>query len=378
MMITRILQGALLTTAVLLAMEVAARTEDRVRYGTPWMTPFREPAEMIVRDADGVHGRRDVRYQKWVMNNLGFRGPQADSMPAPGTLRLIATGASETYGLYESPSKEYPRQLQDSLDARLAGRGCASAERAEVLNAAMAGMTLPTVAQDVRLRLHRYSPGIVLYYPTPSQYLADLRPVAARPDSSRNRTPVDGRTGLRPRMLDRLREQLKQLLPAAIQDRLRARMIVRQAASHPAGWRFESLPQDRLAAFDSDLRDLVGEIRRIGAVPVLATHGSMFAHGYNGDSAQLRAWERFYPRATAAVILSFDSAAAARTKQVAHDSAVALVDVSALVDVGGFADNTHFNDVGAAVVAGAIAREVTEVVLPGLCPVLPSARGAHP
>lgn len=357
----------LIGLVTLVAMELVARLEDRVRYGTPWLSPYREPAEMIVRDADGIHGRPGARFQKWVMNNHGFRGPDSDSLPAPGTLRVIAAGASETYGLYESPGREYPRQLEDSLTALLGAGTCVKAARAEVLNAAMAGMTLPTVAQDVRLRLWRFEPTVVLYYPTPSQYLADASPTAARPDSSRRSSPADGRTGLYPRVLDRLREQVKQLLPRAVQDRLREREIVQAVHSHPPGWQFDSLPVDRLSAYESDLRRLVGDIRQIGAEPVLATHGSVYALGLGVDSVPLRMWQRFYPRATGRVILAFDSAAAVRTRQVARDSAVGIADVARAVGPDGYADNTHFNDAGAAVAASVIARAVLETVVPDDC-----------
>ncbi|TFG62861.1 MAG: hypothetical protein E4H28_07155, partial [Gemmatimonadales bacterium] len=213
-----------LTIVILLSMEVAARAEDWIRYGTDWLSPYREQSEMIVRDADGVHGRRNARFQKWVMNNLGFRGPDVDSIPPPGTLRVVAAGASETFGLYEPEGKEYPRQLEDSLTASLRALGCTEVNRVEVLNAAMAGMTLPTVTQDVRLRLPRFAPSLVVYYPTPPQYLGDSPPAAARPDSNpAGPSTPDWTRRLHPRILDRMREQSKGLLPNRVQEYLRAR-----------------------------------------------------------------------------------------------------------------------------------------------------------
>jgi len=358
-MIRFIARFSLILTVVLVAMEVSARTEDFVRYGTAWLSPFREQAEMIVRDADGVHGRRSARFQKWGMDSLGFRGPEVDSAPPPGTLRVVAAGASETFGLYESEGKEYPRQLQDSLTAMLPAPGCFGARRAEVLNAAMAGMTLPTVTQDVRLRLRRFSPNVIVYYPTPAQYLNDEMPVAAKPDSSAaGPAEPDWRRSLHPRVLDRLREQSKLLLPAGVQDYLRTRMVEAEVARHGPGWRWDRLPPDRLEAYERDLRVLVGAIRGIGAEPVLATHGSVFTPGQTPDPRPLNMYERFYPRATGAVILAFDSAAAVRTLRVAQDSSTGFADVLDAVPPSGYADNIHFNDAGAARAAGTLAAAV--------------------
>jgi hypothetical protein len=363
---------SLLLLVILVAMEVSARTEDRVRYGTAWFSPYREQAEMIVRDADGVHGRRSAQYQKWGMDSLGFRGPEIDSAPPPGTLRVVAAGASETFGLYESEGKEYPRQLQDSLTAALPALTCLGASRVEVLNAAMAGMTLPTVSQDVRLRLRRFQPNVIVYYPTPSQYLNDEMPVAARPDSNpAGPSGPDWRRSLHPRVFDRLREQAKLLLPAGVQDYLRTRMVQAEVARHGPGWRWDSLPADRLDAYETDLRLLVGVIRSIGAEPVLATHGSIFALGQVRDPGPLHMWERFYPRATGEVILAFDSAAAVRTRRVARDSATGFADVLHEVEPAGYADNIHFNDAGAGRVAGTMAVAVVAAAKRAGCAAAP-------
>jgi hypothetical protein len=350
---------SLILLVIIMAMEVSARTEDRVRYGTAWFSPYREQAEMIVRDADGVHGRRSAQFQKWAMDSLGFRGPEVDSAPAAGTLRVVAAGASETFGLYESEGREYPRQLQDSLTAALPALACLGARRVEVLNAAMAGMTLPTVTQDVRLRLRRFSPNVIVYYPTPSQYLNDEMPVAARPDSNAaGPTGPDWRRSLHPRVFDRLREQAKLLLPLGIQDYLRTRMVQAAVAQHGPGWRWDRIPADRLEAYEADLRILVGAIRAEGAEPVLATHGSIFTPGQVPDPRPLHMWERFYPRATGEVILAFDSAAAERTRRVAQDSSTGFADVLHAVEPAGYADNIHFNDAGAGRAAGTMAVAV--------------------
>lgn len=341
------------------AFEVTARFEDWLRYGMRMDSPFRSEADLVVRDSLGMHGRPGASYLKWRMNSLGLRGPEVTRRRPEGVLRVVAVGASEAFGQSESPGKEIPRQLEDSLRARLAGtpwRGV------EVLNAAFFGMSLPTVIQDLRLRLRSFEPQVVVLYPTTVQYLANDRPEPAAPVAGPV-PDVDRWRAMTPRALDRLREQVKRLTPAPVRAWYWRREYASAAAGHPAGWRFTDVPPDRVRAFDEDLRVFVGTTREIGAEAVLATHANRFVGSDMADSSLLAAWQRFYPRAGGALLLAFDSVGAEVTTSVARDSAAPLADVRAALARCGktcFADYAHFNDAGAGRAAGAFADAVLE------------------
>src|SRR5665647_1479825 len=105
--------------------ELSLRIQDWVRYRMPILSNVTNEADLVMRDSAGAHGRPSVRYRKWSMDSLGFRGPEVPVRPEPGTVRIIVAGASESFGLYESPGKEYPRELEDTLNARLAEGACA-------------------------------------------------------------------------------------------------------------------------------------------------------------------------------------------------------------------------------------------------------------
>ena len=340
------------------AFELTARLEDLIRYGMPLASPYGSEIDLVTHDSLGVHGRPGAQYLKWQLNALGTRGPEVPALPGAGVLRVVATGASETFGQSEAPGLEYPRQLEDSLRAALAGDGSARYRSVEVLNAAFFGMSLPTATQDVRLRLARFEPAIVVLYPTSVQYLSDSRPKAEPPVTTPVPEPGLGAT-LRPRTLTRLREELKRVAPRAWREWLWQEQVRRQLARREAGWRYTEVPADRLAAYDADLRTFVGTVRSIGAEPVLATHANRFV-GSAADSALLHAWQRFYPRPEGQVILAFDSAGAEVTRRVAGDSGVALADVRAALSgcPACFADYAHFTDLGAARVAGSMAAAV--------------------
>jgi hypothetical protein len=342
--------------------ELTCRIEDWVMYRMPIGSPYRFVEDLIVRDADGRHGRPNAQFEKWVMNGLGTRGPAATVLPSPGTIRVITVGASETFGLRESPNQEYPRQLEESLTVRRDRKRCSDSSaiptaRFEVLNAAFAGMTVPTIDQDVRNRLRKFRPAIVVAYPSPLAYLENSRPVAAQPDSTSRSTPPPPTRGLYPRSLDRMREQLKQMLPEFVKSRLRQRQTDLVARGHESGWQFTAVPADRLAAFDSDLRHLVGTIRSVGATPVLVTHGNAFFGRQTVDRDKLVAWQKVFPRATGRTLIAFDSLSRLITIRVGADSNLTVVDAAPRLGAAPaavFADAVHFTDLGASTMASLV------------------------
>ena len=345
--------------------EMTARIQDWVRFRMPIFSTVTAEEDLMVRDALGAHGRPNAQYKKWIMDSLGLRGAEVPVAKPSGSVRVIVTGASETFGLYESPDKEYARQLEDTLNARLRSGACAGRTplRFEVLNAAFPGMTLPTVSQDVRARLARLHPDIVILYPSPAQYLDVRAPLAATPDSTGRSHELPRANMLHLRALDALRDELKSLMPGPLLSWLRVRSVQAELQQHPAGWRYTSVPEARLARFDHDLRDFVGSTRTIGAEPVLATHGTAFSRPRADSAALIQSWERFAPRATGNVIIAFDDTARIATMRAAADSTVLVADVAtALARAPGdnFADFVHFTDRGAGIVANALAPTIIQ------------------
>jgi hypothetical protein len=337
------------------ALELTCRIEDWVMYRMPMMSRYTSLEDLVIRDAKGMHGRPNAKFEKWTMNSLGMRGPETTVAPAAGTVRVVAVGASETFGLRESPGREYPRQLSDSIAGRIARGACGGEpERFEVINAGFAGMSLPTIDQDVRMRVRDLQPGVIFVYPAPAQYLEEEPPVAAVPDSSARLTEPPFSRALRPRVLGRIREQLKALLPEWLKTGIRVTESRKAVAGHPDNWRFTTVPQDRVARFEDDLRHLVGTIRSVGAEPVLATHANEFLGRRAWDHNAVVAWEKFYPRATGQTLIAFDSVARLAILRVAADSGVVAVDAArrlAAAPPSAFADFVHFTDMGASYMA---------------------------
>ena len=323
--------GLALLSCALLALEATTRVDDHaIRYGTPVLSPFRSQSDMLVRDVNGLHGRPRARFRQFVLNNLGMRGPDVAVLPSAGTSRVITLGASETFGLYEPEGSEFPRRLEACLNAMLEN-GERSSKRAEVLNAGLPGLTIPTSVQDLTLRLRHFLPDVVLLYPSPAQYLDDEAPVAARPDSS------GGGIGsgpsrwawLYPRSAGRVRDAVKAATPSPVATWLRKRQIEQSLRQHGPDWRFDSWPRDRAEVLDRDLRHFIGVTRALGATPLLMAHANRFAPNSPRDEHMLVAWEKFHPRASGAVLVAFDSVARELVRRAGADSGVAVVDLPA-------------------------------------------------
>jgi hypothetical protein len=260
----------------------------------------------------------------------------------------------------ESPGKEYPRQLEDSLNARIARNRCPaiSPRRVEVLNAAFAGMSLPTIEQDLRLRLFRLHPDVVVVYPAPVGYLEDPVPRAAHPDSTHAYRPFPVSRVFHLRLLDRARSQVKQTAPERLLTLVRRVQTERAVQSQRMGWQFSQIPPDRLQLFEGDLIRLVTTVRKLGAKPVLVTHANAFVGRPTVNETLLQAWEKFYPRAKGPIIIAFDSAASLATMRVATDYGLTLVDAAHRLSgepSSDFGDFVHFTDSGAAAMADVLA-----------------------
>ena len=79
----------------------------------------------------------------------------------------------------------------------------------------------------------------------------------------------------------------------------------------------------------------------------------------------LVAWRRFYPRATADVIVAFDDSAAVETRHIAEANSLLFLDWHRLVAGLGrspFEDFAHFTDWGSAVIAGELATLIVHSV----------------
>ena len=329
----------LLTCAVLAGAECGARLDDLLFEGIPFSAnPSSD--DLVTRDEYGRHGRPYARFQKWQLDNLGFRGPDVARAPMPGVPRVLVMGASETFGLHEPPGREFVAVLR-SANPDL-----------EVINTAVVGMGLGSMNIYWQRLLASLRPAVVLIYPTPLFYLAD-EPAPKRAAGTGAGAPAS--PPFRSRFLDRLRGVLH--MPHFIRCRLDERTIAADLARAPGGM-FTAVPTERLDDYQRDLTQLVQEIKDSGARVLLVTH----ALRYRGGEPDLEerfdvVEERVYnPRASGRILSEFNTAANLRLQEVARAQAVPVIDLAAVLTgcEECFGDLVHFSELGSARAAAVI------------------------
>ena len=333
----RLLGLATLVLAVALGAEIGARLDDRLFEHIPFSAnPSSD--DLITRDPLGRHGTPYARFKKWQLNNLGFRGPDVAREGARDVPRILILGASETFGLYESPDAEFPALLRKANP------------HLEIINTAVVGMSLPSMMLYWQHRLSALKPVEVLIYPSPLFYLADDSP-ASRPAS-----PVaSAQPGavFRSRFLDRLRGTLHK--PDFLQVRLDRRAVAAQLATATP---FTTVPIARLDDYQRDLEQLVEAIQAGGTRVVLMTHAIRFRGDEPDLDNRFAVWEErvYTPRADGEILVAFNAAANERLRAVARAREVRVIDVAAAVSGcdACFGDLVHFSDLGARRVATAI------------------------
>ena len=338
---------AVMAALFMAVLEVCARWDDVLTWQAPFWGEYSQE-QLTFTDALGPRCRPGGQFEKWRLNSFGFRGPEVAPAKAPGVTRVLLVGASETFGLYESPGHEYPAELQRVLDERRPGRF-------EVVNAACAGMSPPRIDRLLEPLLGQFRPDIVLFYPSPQFYLDDEPPRAG------HNVPPRRERAFTPRLLRRIKTWVKSSLPDQVQTLMREVSIDWRISRRGPDWVWTKAPEDRVELFRQHLGALIGRVRALGARPVLATHANRFgATLTERDRQQVVALRSFYPRAPSSVVVPFERAMNRAVLETARENGVVALDLEQRVgkDPAFYADFSHFTDQGAHAMAEALSDEL--------------------
>ena len=326
--------------------EVTARVDDYVFSDTPILANPDREHDLVTYDELGPRGRPNGIFEHWRLNSFGFRSPEMKR--EPNGVRVILLGASEAFGLYESPGHDIATVLQGRL--RSEGRN-----DIEVINAAMAGMALPAMRSYWNRWVKQFRPSVVVIYPSPTFYLDQSSPRLWT--SSAPPAPV----GMRSRMLDRL------VRIAARNDTLRglrARFAIwKYTRDHEGLALFDrEIPRDRLVQFSDDLKSLAEDIQNSGATPVLLVPPFRAADPPRPqDYGELSNFRIFYPRATPEALTDFNYACQQAVHDLAGKAGWTFVDAASVMNGHRdlFADPVHPNDAGSAIIASLVSAAIS-------------------
>lgn len=331
-------------------LEVCARIDDLIKWNAPIFENYSRENLTLV-DSYGLRNRPNSQYQKWKINEHGFRGDSISKDKPAGKVRIMVLGASETFGLYESEDKEYPKQLQNILDLRAPGKY-------QVINAAVPGLSPPRIQHLYEKWLKTFSPDIAIYYPSPSVYLMRNPPAPVFSEKVQNSKKLR----LECRIVAKASIVLKRFLPVKLQAMMKEILIKRAIAGRSEEWIFHNPPPERLALFESQLQELVQGIQKNGTKILLATHATVFSKPISDEEKQmLIGWRKLYPYVAENAFLEMERIGNIIIKKVADHTTSEVVDIDASLPktTENFADHVHFTTAG----AGAVAEMMAEAVL---------------
>lgn len=344
-----------------LAAEITTRVEDRLRHGTDLLHSPDFDNDLFERQANGdLKGKPLGHYQKWRLNQFGFRSPDVEIKRRLDRNRIMLIGSSETFGMYESPGKDYPALLLSELNR---------SGNYEVINTALPGMTLRSATRAFDDHFASFSPDVVVIYVSPLFYL-NMSPkkemTGSKPFSvPAAATATAARQQLTPRFQFRFERKLRDAvkMPEFLQRRIDAKKIASRRAALGANSVFTSFPQDQLDMFISDLIILVQKIKDCGAKPLLVTH-AIQSHSppTPEDLRALQSSLVHTPRATPEIVLDFEAAARKQILELANAQDLTVVDLASTLNGRreAFGDMVHFSDDGAEIAAQMIAETISQ------------------
>jgi lysophospholipase L1-like esterase len=342
----RILSCLIYGALGLATMEMAARIDDAINEGAPVWKPY-TISSVFQPSAFGREGKPNARFGKWSMNEWGYRGPS----PQTGRINVVTFGASETFGIYESPEHEYPRVLESRLNE------AAGATRYNVINLAIPGVRIGRWGYLER-GIKQFKAKVVVIYPSPANYIGSERPLCDQPSS-----PVADQISLkdRIRLTGKLEQLSKKVLPPSIMTMWRQHDIAKSVQGITV---INKVPNSNIQSFKTDLACAVRTAQQAGATVVLATHATYFGTTLrDSDKPMMTAWRRFYPELKEEGFLDLEVRTNAAIKDLAREMNLELVDADKGIPPGPahFADFVHFTDAGSARMAQLLAPPVLKL-----------------
>jgi len=343
--------------AFLPTLEILARFDDRVSYGAPL---FNRYASDMLREEDPEGISRNVpnaRFEKWRNNEAGFRGPSLSKRKSGGVKRIFCMGTSETYGLYENPEKEWPRQLAKLLRTR----------PVEIVNASTPGLNLESYQRYIEKYLLPYDPDTIILLINPLRYFALLERTLNRQcepsesqDTKRNRNPtMTVYITAHSRIIPKIRQAVVELLPHSLKREYRRWKMKREIEAieafrlgHKAP--MDVIPDGHVSAFEDELQTLIHFLQYHKTDVILSTYPMLLSEDNIKDYEEFFLdSRRFCVELSLSGMIGALNEANAVIKAVANEYGLGFVDNYSKItkDTAYFADNLHYTDLGASLVA---------------------------
>jgi hypothetical protein len=343
---------------LIFAIEICARIDDKIRYGAPFFGDY-SSALLRAKDPEGINSNvPNSHFEKWNINRFGFRGRDVSIRKPKGVTRIICMGTSETFGLYESPGREWPNQLNNMLNGD---------NHFQVINTSVVGLPLKKYRRYIEKYVIRFEPDVIILLINPFDYAVGTEKFAKRQNTSQKHI----NEGLKRKIFDlkniiytfRILPKFKQVLKTLIPEEVLRKYQIWDMERQLQGLERRRLDGNKpinvisnqsLDGFRSDLEELV-EFLRHQKIKVILSSYPVLISSENIDK-HLEVFldhRRFYIELSLQGIIDASVKFDEVIKRVANDYSIGFIDNNAALskDSRNFADNVHYTDEGARLVA---------------------------
>lgn len=347
----------------IVTLEVSARIDDRISYDAPMWGRY-DPDSLREDDSEGIlHNIPNSQFEKWKINKFGFRGDEIPQEKPSGVKRIACMGASESFGLYEDPGKEWPAQLNDLLSP---------SGKFQIINTSVGGLSLLNFKPYLGKYVLKFEPNLVILYINPYFYVSQINKFLRKTSKLQNqetkqavsRGSMLGLLAIKPRIYPKIKQMFKQIVPTLVLKRYQIWNTSRQVGvlekNLPNGAApLDTVPEEYLNSFRNDLIDIVKFLKeqRIGVIlssyPVLISKTNLKKYP-----------EIFFDNRRFCVELSFEGMIEAPQRfnsviqSLANDLGVGYVDNYSILEnnIQYFRDNVHYSNEGARLIASNFAQ----------------------
>jgi len=302
---------------------------------------------LLEKDSNGIlRNVPNVKYKKWEINSLGFRGKEIDLRKKEGLIRIVCLGLSETFGVYESKDKEWPSQLREMLGDQF--------PNVEVINVSVAAQKLMKRKDYVREYVLPLKPDIMVTVQGSLLPIMDfIRELEDRPLKEKNRRKTGKRVFLR------FREATRKCLPKWLVTRLSLwelrRAVRKKEKKHLInGKLLDRVPEKFILEFENHIRSFIHFLRENHIVPVVLT----FPYLLTASNKELYKDIMLAARRLCVVlseegIVDASESLSDITMRIAEEENVAYTDNHRLIPktLEYFVDYSHYTDKGAEFIA---------------------------
>lgn len=362
------LKFAVAVVVFLLTIELCTRIEDAIRYSAPLWGEYTANT-LKSSDKEGIsYNIPNARFEKWHNNGHGFRGPEIATTKSPGTVRVVCLGASESYGLYETPGKEWPAQLRALLPS----------PKYQVINVSVVGLDLGSYEAYLKKYVLRLEPDIVICFVNPLFYATgfekkqdpqmstpknEVRTTTKKPISSTRIITAQSRS------LPKLKQVFKQALQNSFPKILKRYQIWNlQKQINEAELKYlgglkpkDSVSPASVSSFSNDLSVFVSFLQYRHINVLLSTYPALISRDNLSTYPDIfMDNRRFFIGFSLSGMLDILEKYNLAIRDVATTQRIMFADCQSIIPKTDhyFGDNVHYTDQGASMVAKVIAEVI--------------------